>query len=176
MPSESFHRSSWDSTTCYPWWATNRSKTNKDWLIDGINSWLTILFLDSHVVIFLFIFFLIQIVWWSVSWWKKIRDVSDCLTDPRLRFHRCSLPSLWWVHDWCVRKEKERLTAAINRFTPLDSPLVNILSLQTNMHSSVLLFFLCYNHNMNLIIILFFYVLIQEIPGLIIGCCMTVLE
>ena len=27
-------------------------------------------------------------MWWSVSWWKKIRDVSDCLTDPRLRFHR----------------------------------------------------------------------------------------
>ena len=23
--------------------------------------------------------------------------MSDCLTDPRLRFHRCSLPSLVWI-------------------------------------------------------------------------------
>ena len=87
------------------------------------------LVLSSLIFIFFFYYLLIDffplVVWWSVSWWKKIRDVSDCLTDPRLRFHRCSLPSLWWVHDWCVRKEKERLTAAINRFTPLDSPLVS---------------------------------------------------
>ena len=40
--------------------------------------------------------FLSSFVWWSVSWWKKIRDVSDCLTDPRLRFHRCSLGH--WRH------------------------------------------------------------------------------
>ena len=48
--------------------------------------------------------------------------------------------SLWWVHDWCVRKEKERLTAAINRFTPLDSPLVNVsLSFIISISRSILL-------------------------------------
>ena len=25
----------WLSSSCYPWWATNRSKEIKDWLIDG---------------------------------------------------------------------------------------------------------------------------------------------
>ena len=31
VPSESFHTSSWDSTTCYPWRATNQGLTD-DWL------------------------------------------------------------------------------------------------------------------------------------------------
>ena len=111
-------------------------------------------FICSLISCFLFLFLndwncyrFIPIVWWSVSWWKKIRDVSDCLTDPRLRFHRCSLPSLWWVHDWCVRKEKERLTAAINRFTPLDSPLVN--DFYSYLHSSFIwaVFISCFLFN-----------------------------